>query len=37
MGHKNLSYGYQITFKHYKYWEEQEQQQCKVYNYMSPA
>jgi hypothetical protein len=22
MGHKNLGYGYQITFKQYKYWEE---------------
>jgi hypothetical protein len=37
MGHKNLGCGYQITFKQYKYWEEQEQQQCKVYNYTSPA
>jgi hypothetical protein len=37
MGHKNLGYGYQTTFKQYRYLEEQEQQQCKVYNYISPA
>jgi hypothetical protein len=37
MGHKILGCGYQITFKEYKYWEGQEQQQCKVYNYTSPA
>jgi hypothetical protein len=37
MGHKNLGYGYQTTFKQCKYLEEQEQQQCKVYNYTSPA
>jgi hypothetical protein len=37
MGHKNLGCGYHITFKQYKYWEEQEQHQCKVYNYTSPA
>jgi hypothetical protein len=37
MDHKNLGCGYKITFNQYKYWEEQEQQQCKVYNYTSPA
>jgi hypothetical protein len=37
MGRKNLDYGYQITFRHYKYSEEQEQQRCKVCNYTSPA
>jgi hypothetical protein len=37
MRHKSLGYGYQITFKQYKYWEEQKRQQCKVYNYTSPA
>jgi hypothetical protein len=26
MGLKNRGYGYQIIFKQYKYWEEQEQQ-----------
>jgi hypothetical protein len=25
MGHKNLNFGYQTTFKQYKYLEEQEQ------------
>jgi hypothetical protein len=25
MGHKNLDYGYQTTYKQYKYSEEQEQ------------
>jgi hypothetical protein len=37
MGCKNLGYGYQTTFKQCKYLEEQEQQQCKAYNYTSPA
>jgi hypothetical protein len=37
MGHKNLGCGYQITFKQYKYWEEQERQQCRVYNSTSLA
>jgi hypothetical protein len=37
MGHKNLNYGYQTTFKQYKYSEEQEQRRCKVCNYTSPA
>jgi hypothetical protein len=37
MGHKNLGCGYQTTFKQCKYLEEQEQQQCKAYNYTSPA
>jgi hypothetical protein len=30
MGRKNPDYGYQITFKQYKYLEDQEQQQCKT-------
>jgi hypothetical protein len=37
MGHKNLGCGYQTTFKQRKYLEEQEQPQCKVYNYTSLA
>jgi hypothetical protein len=37
MGCKNPGCGYQTTFKQYKYLEEQEQQQCKAYNYTSPA
>jgi hypothetical protein len=37
MGHKNPLCGYQITCKQYKYSEEQEQQQCKVCSYTSPA
>jgi hypothetical protein len=37
MGHKNPLYGYQTTCKQYKYLEEQEQWQCKVCSYTSPA
>jgi hypothetical protein len=37
MGRKNPRYGYQITYKQYKYLEEQEQQPCKVCSYTSPA
>jgi NADH:ubiquinone oxidoreductase subunit E len=37
MGHKNPRYGYQTTYKQYKYSEEQEQRQCKVCNYTSPV
>jgi hypothetical protein len=33
MGRKNPRYGYQITYKQYKYLEEQEQQPCKVCSY----
>jgi hypothetical protein len=37
MGHKNQLYGCQTTYKKYKYSEEQEQRQCKVCSYTSPA
>jgi hypothetical protein len=37
MGRKNPGCGYQTTFKQCKYLEEQEQQQCKAYNYTSTA
>jgi hypothetical protein len=37
MGHKNLDYGYQTTYKQYKYSEEQEQRRCKACSYTSPA
>jgi hypothetical protein len=37
MGRKNSLYGYQTTCKQYKYSEEQEQRQCKVCSYTSPA
>jgi hypothetical protein len=37
MDHKNPRYGYQTTCKQYKYWEEREQQRCKVCSYISPA
>jgi hypothetical protein len=37
MGRKNPLYGYQTTCKQYKYLEEQEQRQCKVCSYTSPA
>jgi hypothetical protein len=37
MGRKNPLCGYQITCKQYKYSEEQEQRQCKVCSYTSPA
>jgi hypothetical protein len=37
MGRKNPRYGYQITYKQYKYLEEQEQWPCKVCSYTSPA
>jgi hypothetical protein len=37
MDHKNPRYGYQTTYKQYKYSEEQEQRQCKVCSYTSPA
>jgi hypothetical protein len=37
MGRKNPRYGYQTICKQYKYLEEQEQQQCKVYSYTSLA
>jgi NADH:ubiquinone oxidoreductase subunit E len=37
MDQKNPRYGYQTTYKQYKYSEEQEQQQCKVCSYTSPA
>jgi hypothetical protein len=37
MGHKNPDYGYQTTYKQYKYSEEREQRQCKAYSYTSPA
>jgi hypothetical protein len=37
MGHKNLDYGYQITYKQFKYSEEQEQRRCKACSYTSPA
>jgi hypothetical protein len=37
MGRKNPGYGYQTTFRQYRYLEEQEQQQCKAYNCTSPA
>jgi hypothetical protein len=37
MGRKNPRYGYHITCKQYKYSEEQEQRQCKVYSYTSPV
>jgi hypothetical protein len=37
MDRRNLGCGCQITFKQYKYWEEEERQQCKVYNYASQA
>jgi hypothetical protein len=37
MGRKNLNYGYQTTFRQYKYLEEQEQRRCKVCNYTSRA
>jgi hypothetical protein len=36
-GRKNPHYGYQTTCKKYKYSEEQEQHQCKVCSYTSPA
>jgi hypothetical protein len=36
MGLKNPDYGYQNTFKQYKYLEDQEQQQCKACSYTSP-
>jgi hypothetical protein len=37
MGHKNQLYGCQTTYKQYKYSGEQEQRQCKVCSYTSPA
>jgi hypothetical protein len=37
MDRKNPRYGYQTTCKQYKYSEEREQWQCKVYSYTSPA
>jgi hypothetical protein len=37
MGRKNPLYGYQITYKQYKYSEEQDQRPCKVCSYTSPA
>jgi hypothetical protein len=37
MGHKNQLYGCQTTYKQYKYLGEQEQRQCKVCSYTSPA
>jgi hypothetical protein len=37
MGRKKTGCGYHTTFKQCKYLEEQEQQQCKAYNYTSPA
>jgi hypothetical protein len=37
MGRKDPGYGYQTTSRQCKYLEEQEQQQCKAYNYTSPA
>jgi hypothetical protein len=37
MGHKNPDYGYQTTYKQYKYSEEREQRRCKAYSYTSPA
>jgi hypothetical protein len=37
MGHKNIDYGYQTTYKQYKYLGEQEQRRCKAYSYTSPA
>jgi hypothetical protein len=37
MGRKNARYGYQTICKQYKYSEEQEQHQCKVCSYTSPA
>jgi hypothetical protein len=37
MGHKSQLYGYQITCKQYRYWEEQEQQPCKACSYTLPA
>jgi hypothetical protein len=37
MGHKNLNYGYQTTYKQFKYLKEQEQQRCKACSYTSPA
>jgi hypothetical protein len=37
MGRKNPNYGYQTTFKQYKYLEDQEQQQFKACSYTSPV
>jgi hypothetical protein len=37
MGRKNPRYGYQTTYKQYKYLEEQKQRPCKVCSYTSPA
>jgi hypothetical protein len=37
MGRKNQLYGCQTTYKQYKYSGEQEQRQCKVCSYTSPA
>jgi hypothetical protein len=37
MAHKSPRYGCQIICKQYKYLEEQEQWQCKVWSYTSPA
>jgi hypothetical protein len=37
IGHNNQLYGCQTTYKQCKYSGEQEQQQCKVCSYTSPA
>jgi hypothetical protein len=37
MDRRNHSRGSQTIYKQYKYWEEPKKQQCKVYNYTSPA
>jgi hypothetical protein len=37
MGRKKPDYGYQTTFKKYKYLEDQEQWQCKACSYTSPV
>jgi uncharacterized protein YceK len=34
---KNPNYGYQTTYKQYKYLAEQEQRWCKACSYTSPA
>jgi hypothetical protein len=35
--HRNHNHGSQTICKQYKYWEEPKKQQCKVFNYTSPA